>query len=305
MEMAQEGTRRRRQSRLFDILVVPVGEGRKSRAFRASRPALILIAIAAVFAVIGATLAVLIYTPVAMYVPIPNPELEQRYGRQIRETQERLNALAEDVILLRDYNRQLRKALGEATPRDTSMVRPALPVRGTETAGLLGDSILASEVTTDGPMMDDYSMVSDRVEGGPAGVESPARPMTARFPMMMPGEGFVTQNFDPENNHLGMDLAGKRGSPVFAAADGYVVFSGWTPDDGNVLILAHGGGYITVYKHNQALLVSTQQRVGRGAPVALLGSSGRTSLGPHLHFEVWNNGIPEDPNRYLLAPVAR
>jgi murein DD-endopeptidase MepM/ murein hydrolase activator NlpD len=302
--MAQEGTRQRKTSRLFDILVVPVGEGRKSRTFRASRTALILTGAAAVVAVVGLTLAVLMYTPLAMYVPIPNPELEQRYGRQIRETQQRLNALAEDVVLLRDYNRQLRKALGEEAPRDTSAARPA-PGKGTqEERGLMEDSILASEATADGPMMDDYSMVATPAVAHVPVVLSGGKAMTARFPMMMPGEGFVTQGFDPANNHLGMDIAGKRGTPVFAAADGYVVFSGWTPDDGNILIIAHGGGYLTVYKHTQALLASTQQKVARGEPVALLGSSGRTSLGPHLHFEVWNNGIPEDPNRYLLTPVA-
>jgi murein DD-endopeptidase MepM/ murein hydrolase activator NlpD len=125
----------------------------------------------------------------------------------------------------------------------------------------------------------------------------------SRFPLMVPADGFVTQGFDPQSNHFGMDFAGKRGTPVFAAADGHILFSGWTYDDGNILIIAHGGGYVTVYKHNQTLLKTVQNRVSRGEPIALLGTSGRTSLGPHLHFEVWKDGIPQDPNEYLLTPV--
>jgi murein DD-endopeptidase MepM/ murein hydrolase activator NlpD len=87
---------------------------------------------------------------------------------------------------------------------------------------------------------------------------------------------------------------------VVAAADGYVVFSGWTYQDGQVLILSHSGGFLTYYKHNQSLLKSANIFVRRGEPIALLGNSGRTSSGPHLHFEVWKDGAPVDPARYLL-----
>jgi murein DD-endopeptidase MepM/ murein hydrolase activator NlpD len=82
-----------------------------------------------------------------------------------------------------------------------------------------------------------------------------------------------------------------------------VLFAGWTYEDGNMLIIAHGGGYATVYKHNQTLLKNTLNAVKRGEPIALLGSTGITSAGHHLHFEVWRNGVPQDPNDFLLVPV--
>ena len=122
------------------------------------------------------------------------------------------------------------------------------------------------------------------------------------FPLLSPVVGFVTQGYDPEHNHYGIDFAGKRGTPVYAAGDGHVIFAGWTYDDGNMLIISHGGGYMTVYKHNQALLTTAQAAVTRGEPIALLGTSGKTSLGPHLHFEVWKDGLPRDPNKFLLTP---
>jgi len=61
---------------------------------------------------------------------------------------------------------------------------------------------------------------------------------------------------------------------------------------------------MTVYKHNQSLLRKAQEFVKRGEAIALLGTSGRTSQGPHLHFEVWRDGIPRDPRMYLIAQTA-
>jgi len=95
-------------------------------------------------------------------------------------------------------------------------------------------------------------MVSGPVEGGLAGVESPARPMTARFPMMMPGEGFVTRTLTRRTTTSEWILRGKRGSPGVCGR-GRLRWSspGGPPTTATSLILAHGGGYITVYKHNQ------------------------------------------------------
>jgi len=124
-----------------------------------------------------------------------------------------------------------------------------------------------------------------------------------QLPLLLPTDGYLSQGFDPAQGHYGMDFAGKRGTPVYAAGDGIVVFSGWTYEDGNMVILAHGGGYMTVYKHTQVVLKGGRGQVRRGEAIALLGTSGKTSLGPHLHFEVWKDGSPQDPNQYLLRPA--
>jgi murein DD-endopeptidase MepM/ murein hydrolase activator NlpD len=122
----------------------------------------------------------------------------------------------------------------------------------------------------------------------------------AAFPLLVPTEGLVTQGFDPDHLHYGIDYATKTGTSVYAATDGYVVFSGWTYDDGNMIILSHGGGYLTVYKHNQLLLQTEHAFVKRGELIAESGSSGQTSSGPHLHFEVWKDGLPRNPEDFLL-----
>ncbi len=294
--MPQKDGPRRKKKRFFEILVVPLEEGKGAKTFRASRLRLILLVGAAVAAVVALTLAVLMYTPLALYVPIPNPELEARYGRMIRETQTQLSSLAQEVVLLRDYNQQMRYALGEGV-RDSSTARnrPVVSVN-VDTGGKL------PEYAAQGPVPE-YDELPGETPGQFASSVEVTSGRRLRFPVMSPTDGFMTQGFDPSRNHFGVDFAGKRGTPVYAAAEGHVVFSGWTYQDGNTIILQHSGGFVTVYKHNQALLRSEQMRVNRGEPIALLGTSGKTSLGPHLHFEVWKDGVPMDPSQYLLTPA--
>lgn len=294
--MPQDVGPRRKKERLFEILIIPAGDGKGARTFKASRLRLILLAVGAAAMVVVVTLAVLMFTPLALYVPIPNPELEARYGTMIRETQQRLTALAQEVILLRDYNQQMRHALGEGT-RDSSTAKNAPVVSAkVDTGGKLPAFAAEGPI----PEYDEMSggtvtQFASIVTGGNAG--------KFLFPILNPTDGFVSQGFDPSRNHFGIDFAGKRGTPVYAAAEGCVVFAGWTYQDGNMIIIQHSGGFVTVYKHTQALLRTVQAGVKRGEPIALLGSSGKTSLGPHLHFEVWKDGVPQDPNHYLLTPA--
>jgi len=294
--MAKEGRRKNSRKRLYDIAVVSLGEARRTRNFRLSRVKLILLLVLGFLASVGVTMAVLVYTPLAMYVPIPNPGLEERYGKQIVETQQRLNGLAEEMLMLKGYNLQLRRALGEDST--SSPQRVTKPSRGQRDVEVEAESPVPwndVEASGRGGEYNDGGVIrANQIDEGGA---------LPPFPLLRPTEGFVSQGFDPQRNHFGMDFAAKRGSAVYAAADGRVVFAGWTYDDGNMLIVSHVGGYMTVYKHNQALLATTQMAVKRGEPVALLGTSGTTSEGPHLHFEVWRNGVPQDPEDFFFSPL--
>jgi murein DD-endopeptidase MepM/ murein hydrolase activator NlpD len=98
--------------------------------------------------------------------------------------------------------------------------------------------------------------------------------------------------------HTGVDISVPPGSKVGATADGIVSFSGWAENSGIVVVVEHGRGFSTAYAHNQKALVTVGQRVVRGEPVALSGSTGR-STGPHVHYEIWKNGRHTDPAGYL------
>ncbi len=103
--------------------------------------------------------------------------------------------------------------------------------------------------------------------------------------------------------HKGIDLAMPKGSPISAVAAGKVVYSGHANGYGNTVVLDHGNGIITRYAHNQVNLVSVGDAVEAGQEIALVGSTGR-STGPHLHFEVLQNGTAVDPSPFLTRAVS-
>jgi Peptidase family M23 len=123
------------------------------------------------------------------------------------------------------------------------------------------------------------------------------------LPDRWPLEGIITRGFefshiDPENSHAGIDLATPRGTPVLAIAAGTVISSDWTPRYGNRVIVDHGGGMISMYGHNELLLVEAGDRIRAGSPIALSGNSG-ISTAPHLHLEIWLSGRAVDPRALL------
>ena len=100
--------------------------------------------------------------------------------------------------------------------------------------------------------------------------------------------------------HKGMDFAGKPGSQVISVANGIVTWSGKRWGYGNLVEISHGNGYKTRYGHNQDLLVEVGDTVKKGDPIALMGSTGR-STGPHVHFEVLLNDRQIDPIRFVQS----
>ena len=119
------------------------------------------------------------------------------------------------------------------------------------------------------------------------------------FKLDVPLIGKINKNFDVKTSHYGMDIAGAIGSPVKAVMDGTIIFSDWSTETGNTIIIQHPNGILSVYKHNSSLFKEIGDFVKKGEVIAKLGNSGRLTSGPHLHFELWYNGIPLDPAKYL------
>ena len=116
---------------------------------------------------------------------------------------------------------------------------------------------------------------------------------------MWPVGGSLINGFDDAKNK-GLDLAGKQGDPVVAAADGRVVYAGaGLRGYGNLVILKHNNTYLTAYAHNHVLLVKEDQAVRKGQKIAEMGNSDADRV--KLHFEVRRQGKPVDPAKYLPA----
>ena len=144
---------------------------------------------------------------------------------------------------------------------------------------------------------------SDAVSPAKTPASAPATsssPVVADEPSFAwPANGQVIAGFDEAKNK-GLDIAGKAGEPVLAAADGQVVYAGaGLRGYGNLIIVKHNNTYLTAYAHNQKLLVKEDQKVARGEKIAEMGSTDADRV--KLHFEVRRQGKPVDPAKYLSA----
>ena len=116
-----------------------------------------------------------------------------------------------------------------------------------------------------------------------------------------PVKGIISGRYDIRTKHFGTDIVTKPKSPVMAALDGTVIFTGWTMETGYVIEIQHNNNLVSVYKHNSALLKEAGDLVRAGEAISVVGDSGELyTSGPHLHFEMWYKGSPLDPEKHIL-----
>jgi murein DD-endopeptidase MepM/ murein hydrolase activator NlpD len=114
-----------------------------------------------------------------------------------------------------------------------------------------------------------------------------------------PLRGIVSDTFAPGRNHFGTDVVAAKGSVIVATRNGTVIMSSWSADTGHMIGIQHNNNLVSWYKHNSARLKNLGDRVSAGEAVAVIGNSGEMSSGPHLHFELWYNGHPVNPQNYI------
>ena len=110
-----------------------------------------------------------------------------------------------------------------------------------------------------------------------------------------PVKGLVISSYNIKEEHYGVDIVTKVDEKVKNVLDGTVVFTGFSAQDGYVIHIQHSNNITSIFKHNSELLKKTGDRLSAGDVVAVVGNTGDRSKGPHLHFELWYNGIPIDP----------
>jgi murein DD-endopeptidase MepM/ murein hydrolase activator NlpD len=117
--------------------------------------------------------------------------------------------------------------------------------------------------------------------------------------LFAPVKGPITEKFSSKNKHFAIDIALAKNTPVKAILSGTIIFADWTPSSGNVIIIRHNNGFISVYKQVASLTKSVGEVVKTGEVIALAGISGQESSGIHLHFELWKDGYPIDPTQFI------
>jgi murein DD-endopeptidase MepM/ murein hydrolase activator NlpD len=119
------------------------------------------------------------------------------------------------------------------------------------------------------------------------------------FVLFPPVSGTISEPYNAKEKHFAVDVVVAKDTPVKATADGIVVFAEWTASTGYVIIIEHSYGLISIYKHNATLTKAQGDLVKAGEVIATAGSTGELSTGPHLHFELWNDGYPINPTNFI------
>ncbi|MDC0204213.1 M23 family metallopeptidase [Flavobacteriales bacterium] len=114
-----------------------------------------------------------------------------------------------------------------------------------------------------------------------------------------PVSGLISNVFNSNTRHFGLDLVAKEKTRISSVLDGTVIVSHWAAETGYVIIVQHKNDYLSQYKHNSVLLKKVGDFVLAGEHIAIIGNSGELSSGPHLHFELWHKGVPVNPKDYI------
>lgn len=236
---------------------------------------------------------------------------------QLQLVQEKVAHINETLDRVERFDQKLRAITSLSDPERNLAIGPVDPPGGSGPGAGSADapgSIVPAGLGGTDPGLEDRldSLVDEATRNERSLAElhryfEEQRSLLASTPSIWPARGWVTSDFgvrlDPYTAeramHKGLDIANSPGTPVLAPADGVVVFAGTESGYGNVLVVDHGYGVKTRYAHLSVLDVRLGDKVKRGQRVAAIGNTGR-STGPHLHYEVRVNGLPENPRKFIL-----
>jgi len=233
--------------------------------------------------IIGVTILIA-FTPLREYIPgYPTGKLRQRLIQNALIT----DSLEQKINLYDRYFRDMRAMLSGENSLDTVTHR---------------DSIVRPNLN-DIRMLNEDSLFKDKLDQEQFNLHiSPGTTRKSGLASMLffpPLKGMVTGKQDINTGHYGVDIVSKQNSRISSALDGTVIFSEWTMETGYVIIIQHDQNVITSYKHNAELLKKQGDQVKAGEVIAIMGNTGKESTGPHLHFELWVNGSPINPEDYI------
>jgi len=236
------------------------------------------------------TTYIIAFTPLKEYIP---GYTDITLQRRIYELQLRSDSVAFAMRAQEKYLDGLKRVLNgdlpnerEMLPADTAKTRDYRNIQDKRSGE---DSVLRAEYEKDSK----YNLFkSDK---------SSAKGSSMRnLTFFTPVKGMVTSEFDPLRKHFGIDIVAARDEVIKSVQDGTVIFSGWTVETGYVIAIQHPGNVISIYKHNSVLLKKEGNIVHAGETVSIIGETGELSTGPHLHLELWINGIPVNPIDYIV-----
>lgn len=248
------------------------------------------------------TTIIIAYTPLREYIPgYASVELK----RDVYKLKQRTDSLARDAAQKEQYLTNLKRILNDEIIDDESNYQDnnqdikadKVDVDPAALTPSAQDSLFRKEVEGQIKYFGTNLSQKSTTTSTPT-ISDPKKSLKNLF-FFSPINGYVTNVFNPAINHYGIDIVSTPNQAVRAVQDGFVILAEWTIKTGNVIAIQHSNNLISVYKHNASLLKRQGERVEAGEAIAIIGNSGKLSTGPHLHFELWHNGIPVDPREYI------
>ncbi len=266
------------------------------REFSFTPMSFIVVSLFVLILLVTATWATIAYTPLRQSIPgYPNIANEEKKKRQEIENLEYLQELEKKQAILEQYNKPLIAILNEQEPPDPSIPMDSLSLLDTSEINQISfeisekDSILREKVKASEKY--GFSLQNKVVTGSADNI--------AGVYFFSPLKGEVCGEVNVKAGHYGIDVKAPKNEAVKSTLDGTVIYAEWTPENGHVIHVQHAHNLVSIYKHNSALLKKQGDAVKSGEPIAIIGNSGILSLGTHLHFELWYNGVPLDPKLFV------
>jgi hypothetical protein len=245
---------------------------------------LLLGLVAAIVTIIMGVTILIAFTPLREYIPgYPSGKLRDKLIQNALVA----DSLEQKINLYDRYFHDMRAMLSGENTLDTIAKRDSI------TRPNLND---LKRVNHDSIFKDELEQEQFNLHLNPGATRKTGMASLLFFP---PLKGMVTGRQDIASGHYGIDIVAKLGSRVSSALDGTVIFSDWTMETGYVIMIQHDQNIATVYKHNAELLKRQGEKVKAGEVIAIMGNTGKETTGPHLHFELWVNGNPINPEDYI------
>lgn len=238
------------------------------------------------------TFALISYSSLKNLIPgYPNPSQQQEIKNKSIVIDQKLTELLSKTEKEKLYINNVMQILNGSIPideKDTSWKK----IQASSNSNT--NVISSSEKSMREKVQNREKFDIDIIPGG--ALKSEVLPELLLFP---PIKGEITNKMNISSGHYGVDIIAPKNEAVSSILNGTIIYHNWSPTDGHVVHIQHKKNLISIYKHNSEILKEIGDFVESGEPIAVVGNSGEHSTGPHLHFELWHNGYPLDPEIFI------
>lgn len=262
-------------------------------SFRLSRLNLWTIVSLCSILLVALTVVIVVFTPVRQFIPgyVKQDLVEQSIRDRMRVDSLQMQ-FESQALMLRTLNAVLN---GSIPPDESRIIRDSLrDYSNIQYHTSIADSLLRLEIERS----DKYTLDLNATQ------ISGSNPQSASFAdnilFYKPAEGSIYQKFDHQTRHYGIDLEVEPNSVIKSVLDGTVIFTCWSPERGYIILIEHDSKLISIYSAAAALFKRSGEFVKAGEAIGIAGQSALNGPVVHLHFELWYNGTPVDPEKHLI-----